>query len=97
MTQLIFITFFELLTVTIHSMLGGEDHEKVWVCLLFTGVMALMFSASSALAGKWAVVLVDIQGDFTLWKNGSLAVAGSDKTYVQKAEAALRELKKKRN
>jgi nicotinamidase/pyrazinamidase len=57
--------------------------------------MALMFSASSALAGKWAVVLVDIQGDFTLWKNGSLAVAGSDETYVQKAEAVLRELKKK--
>jgi len=54
-----------------------------------------MFRTSSASTGKWGVVLADIQGDFTVWKNGTLAVAGSDKTYVQKVEAALRELKEK--
>jgi len=68
--------------------------KKFGFVFLLAG-MALMFSASSASAGKWAVVLVDLQGDFTVWKNGSLAVAGTDEGYVQKVQGALRELKKK--
>ena len=42
------------------------------------------------MAGKWGVVIIDIQGDFTEWKQGSLAVPGSDEGYVKSAEAAAR-------
>ena len=68
--------------------------KKFGFVFLLAG-MALMFSASSASAGKWAVVLVDLQGDFTVWKNGPLAVVGTDEAYVKRVDAALRELKKK--
>ena len=34
-----------------------------------------------------------MQGDFTKWKNGSLAVPGSDEEYVKEVEAATRQLK----
>lgn len=57
--------------------------------------MALMLSTSAVMAGKWAVVLVDVQGDFTVWKKGSLGVAGSDRAYVRRVKAALYDLKKK--
>jgi len=42
---------------------------------------------------KWGVIVVDIQGDFTEWKQGSLAVPGSDEGYVKNAEAATRTLR----
>lgn len=42
---------------------------------------------------KWGVIVVDIQGDFTEWKQGSLAVPGSDEGYVKSAEAATRLLR----
>lgn len=61
---------------------------------MFTG-MAVIFSTSTVLAGKWAVVLVDVQGDFTVWKKGSLGVAGSDEAYIKQVEAAVCELKRK--
>ncbi len=41
---------------------------------------------------KAGVIVVDMQGDFTTWKNGSLAVAGTDKAFVDKVESATREL-----
>jgi nicotinamidase/pyrazinamidase len=43
--------------------------------------------------GKSAVIVVDLQGDFTTWKNGSLAVNGTDDAYVLSVEAAARRLK----
>jgi nicotinamidase/pyrazinamidase len=45
------------------------------------------------MAAKWGVIVTDIQGDFTEWKKGSLAVPGSDEAYVRNAEAATRRLK----
>ncbi len=42
------------------------------------------------MARKWGVLVVDMQGDFTKWKQGSLAVPGSDQDYVKKVEAATR-------
>ena len=42
---------------------------------------------------KWGVIVTDIQGDFTEWKKGSLAVPGSDEVFVRNAEAAARRLK----
>lgn len=44
------------------------------------------------MAERWGVIVTDIQGDFTEWKNGSLAVPGSDESYVRTAEEATRRL-----
>ena len=41
------------------------------------------------------VIVVDVQGDFTTWKNGSLAVNGTDEAFVEKVEKATEALKKK--
>ena len=42
---------------------------------------------------KRAVIVTDIQGDFTTWKQGSLAVPGTDETFVRDVESATRKLK----
>ncbi len=42
--------------------------------------------------GRTGVIVVDMQGDFTTMKNGSLAVAGTDEAFVQKVEDATKEL-----
>ena len=41
------------------------------------------------------VIVVDMQGDFTTYKNGSLAVAGSDKAFVDKVQKSTEELSAK--
>ena len=41
------------------------------------------------------IIVVDVQGDFTTWKNGSLAVKGADKAFVNKLRMATESLKKK--
>jgi nicotinamidase/pyrazinamidase len=40
------------------------------------------------------VIVVDVQGDFTIWKNGSLAVNGTDKAFVEKLQKATEAFKK---
>jgi nicotinamidase/pyrazinamidase len=44
-------------------------------------------------ATKIGVIVVDVQGDFTKWKNGSLAVEGTDKVYVQTVEENTKKMK----
>ncbi len=44
-------------------------------------------------ATKIGVVVVDIQGDFTKLKNGSLAVDGTDESYVKAVEENTKKLK----
>jgi nicotinamidase/pyrazinamidase len=61
--------------------------------ILGTG-MTLLFCVvplSTVLAGeKTGVIVVDMQGDFTTWKKGTLAVNGADEAYVKKvAEATV--------
>ena len=41
------------------------------------------------------VIVVDMQGDFTTYKNGSLAVAGTDEVFVNKVEKVTQELSAK--
>ncbi len=41
------------------------------------------------------VIVVDIQGDFTSYKNGSLAVAGTDKAYIDRVLEATKSLSAK--
>ena len=44
-------------------------------------------------SGKTGVIVVDIQGDFTKLENGSLAVDGTDETYIKAVEEKTRELR----
>jgi len=44
--------------------------------------------------GHTGVIVVDVQGDFTTWKKGSLAVKGTDQAFVQRVEKATRALNK---
>ena len=41
---------------------------------------------------KVGVIVVDVQGDFTTWKQGSLAAPGTDQAFVMKVENATKEL-----
>jgi nicotinamidase/pyrazinamidase len=41
------------------------------------------------------VIVVDLQGDFTTYKNGSLAVEGTDKAFVDKVQKSTEELSAK--
>jgi len=55
----------------------------------------LAFSQPALAAGKTAVIVVDLQGDFTTWKDGSLAVSGTDQAFVQRVQQATETLAKK--
>ena len=44
-------------------------------------------------ATKIGVIVVDIQGDFTKLKNGSLAVDGTDEAYIKAVEENTKRLK----
>jgi nicotinamidase/pyrazinamidase len=46
-------------------------------------------------AGDVAVIVVDVQGDFTTAKKGSLAVPGTDDAFIAKVQKATEALKKK--
>jgi len=65
----------------------------------FLGLLAITLSLSLAWAcsdcsaeGKIGTIVVDMQGDFTTHKKGSLAVNGTDEAFVKKVEEATREL-----
>jgi nicotinamidase/pyrazinamidase len=61
-------------------------------------VLTMLFCVvplSSVFAGeKTGVIVVDMQGDFTMWKNGTLAVNGADEAYVKKVADATALFKK---
>jgi nicotinamidase/pyrazinamidase len=44
---------------------------------------------------KMGVIVVDLQGDFTTYKNGSLAVEGTDEAFVNKVQKVTQELRSK--
>lgn len=41
------------------------------------------------------VIVVDVQGDFTTWKHGTLAIPGTNQAFVEKVERATEELARK--
>lgn len=59
------------------------------ICLVAT------VSTTTAAGAKTGVIVVDLQGDFTTFKKGSLAVAGTDQSYLDKVFAATEALRKK--
>lgn len=70
----------------------GHGAGKILVgALLFTMVWGGMAMAQEK--AKMGVIVVDIQGDFTKLKNGSLAVDGTDETYIKAVEGNTKKLK----
>jgi nicotinamidase/pyrazinamidase len=65
---------------------------KIAVLLLFL-TLVLGGMAMAAESTKIGVIVVDIQGDFTKLKNGSLAVDGTDEAYIKAVEECTRKLK----
>jgi nicotinamidase/pyrazinamidase len=45
--------------------------------------------------GDLGIILVDLQGDFTTWKKGPLAVKGTEKAYVDTVEEITKRFKEK--
>jgi len=70
----------------------GHWGVKTLVGVLF---FALVFGgvAMAQVAVKIGVIVVDVQGDFTKFKNGSLAVEGTDEAYVKAVDEATKKLK----
>jgi len=65
------------------------------VAMFFCGVFLASHATMAIAGGKIGVIVVDVQGDFTTLKNGSLACGGTDKAYVDKVEDATKALSKK--
>jgi len=64
----------------------------------FTTIAAICFLLNTSVvfgAQEIGVIVVDMQGDFTTLKNGSLAVAGTDKDFVDKVQETTRKLSAK--
>ena len=53
------------------------------------------FANTASAGAKIGVIVVDMQGDFTTYKNGSLAVDGTDQAFVEKVEKTTLVLKEK--
>ena len=68
-----------------------------WGVKTLIGVLFLMLvsrgMAMAKDATKIGVIVVDIQGDFTKLKNGSLAVDGTDEAYIKAVEENTKKLK----
>lgn len=66
------------------------------IFLAISAVIFLSAAVPSAIAKNTVgVIVVDIQGDFTTYKNGSLAVAGTDKAFIEKVLKATESLSAK--
>lgn len=65
------------------------------LAILSGGIFIVTFTAITSAGEKVGVIVVDMQGDFTTWKNGSLAANGTDQVFVEKVEKATRMLKEK--
>jgi len=65
------------------------------VAMFFCGVFLASHATMAIAGGKIGVIVVDVQGDFTTLKNGSLACGGTDKAYVDKVEDATKALSKR--
>jgi len=59
--------------------------------LLSTLVLGGMAMAKEAT--RIGIIVADIQGDFTKFKNGSLAVDGTNEAYIKAAEESAKRLK----
>lgn len=63
--------------------------------VMMSAIFILAYAPSVLSQQTTGVIVVDMQGDFTTYKNGSLAVAGTDKAFVDKIQKATEELSAK--
>jgi nicotinamidase/pyrazinamidase len=69
--------------------------KNLSLLMLYLAVFSLAFAPVQALAKEGlAVVVVDVQGDFTTAHKGSLAVPNSDQAYLERVAKATDQLKK---
>lgn len=67
----------------------------VTLSIVVGGFYMVTFANTASAGAKIGVIVVDMQGDFTTFKNGSLAVAGTDEAFVTKVEKTTLTLKEK--
>jgi nicotinamidase/pyrazinamidase len=60
--------------------------------IMMSAIFILAYAPTVLSQQTTGVIVVDMQGDFTTYKNGSLAVAGTDKAFVDKVQKATEEL-----
>ena len=63
--------------------------------ILVIAMVAIFFLINAPIVfgeSKIGVIVVDLQGDFTTYKNGSLAVEGTDEAFVNNVQKVTREL-----
>ena len=66
------------------------------IFIIVMGAICFLINAPAVFGEqKIGVIVVDMQGDFTTWKNGSLAVEGTDKNFVDKVQKTTQELSAK--
>jgi len=65
------------------------------LAIVMGGVFIVTFATSANAGEKIGVIVVDMQGDFTTWKKGSLAVNDTDEAFVAKVEKTTLMLKEK--
>ena len=65
------------------------------LAILLGGLYMATFANTASAGEKIGVIVVDMQGDFTTYKKGSLAVAGTDQAFVEKVEKTTLMLKEK--
>lgn len=63
-----------------------------WVIASLFSIALIGGTAMAKDTGGIGIIVVDVQGDFTQYKNGSLAVEGTDTSYVKMVEETTREL-----
>ena len=64
------------------------------IAMIGVGMYLSSPTGSAFAEEKIGVIVVDVQGDFTQWKKGSLAVSGTDKAFVEKVQKATDKLNK---
>ncbi|MEE9421059.1 MAG: hypothetical protein V3W43_16405, partial [Desulfatiglandaceae bacterium] len=66
----------------------------IFMTIILGGIFFASHSTMALAQGKTGVIVVDVQGDFTTWKKGSLAVSGTDRSFVNKVKRATETLYK---
>jgi nicotinamidase/pyrazinamidase len=69
--------------------------KKLSLLMIYLAIFSLAFAPVQAVAKEGlAVVVVDVQGDFTTAHKGSLAVPNSDQAYLERVAKVTEQLKK---
>ena len=70
--------------------------EVILIAALFASALYLLpFAEPGEMKRRIGVIAVDIQGDFTVARNGALAVEGTDQSFIEAVEKATSRLSEK--